>query len=538
MKKHISFCGDFQIISYSIIVTERTSFWKHIMSRHEGVSCDNCLMSNFRQKRFKCLICYDYDLCEICYDNNVSTSRHSPSHPMQCILTKHAFDLFYGGEGIGMDSPPSLTCPLCGKKGFTEVNLQEHVNSQHLETSVEVVCPICAAIPTGDPNHVTDDFATHLAIEHNTSHRTATIEDPIGGRQSMRRMFYPGRSTRGARAQRSANMHFTSGPSSVPGFGVANAAASTIPQMRDAMDPIAELLSQLSGVRRNAQQLQQTVSTASQLQELQAQLQLERQRASIIRQQLERIPGKIQTAQNGKQTSQPIGTQNKNYANAVKANKEESSVTVSEDDDPRLLLSKIYDKDSEAGSESQNIDIFEQSLFVRELILSLPIEDGNDAITYDSSLTSPISPVPARAIPVDCGVSAAETSQPATSRPAVKSENEKVSLSSQSGPSAPVESDRVVESTELFREEENGMTEKLATASDHDVSYNVRKSNSAEKSSLHHQSLESMSELKKESNVRQAQFSSDASSVAGLVRSQSSHPVSPFPVLVSGTSEQ
>ena len=28
------------------------------------------------------------------------------------------------------------------------------------------VCPICAALPGGDPNHVTDDFAAHLALEH------------------------------------------------------------------------------------------------------------------------------------------------------------------------------------------------------------------------------------------------------------------------------------------------------------------------------------------------------------------------------------
>ncbi|CAK8681352.1 unnamed protein product [Clavelina lepadiformis] len=47
-----------------------------------------------------------------------------------------------------------------------------------------------------------------------------------------------------------------------------------------------KLLSQLSGVRRSAQQLQQNVTTASQLQELQTQLQLERQRAADIRQQL------------------------------------------------------------------------------------------------------------------------------------------------------------------------------------------------------------------------------------------------------------
>ncbi len=28
------------------------------------------------------------------------------------------------------------------------------------------VCPICAALPGGDPNHVTDDFAAHLTLEH------------------------------------------------------------------------------------------------------------------------------------------------------------------------------------------------------------------------------------------------------------------------------------------------------------------------------------------------------------------------------------
>lgn len=53
------------------------------------------------------------------------------------------------------------------------------------------------------------------------------------------------------------------------------------------MDPIAELLSQLSGVRRSASN---TNSTPTQLQQLQMQLQLERQQVNAARQQLERFP--------------------------------------------------------------------------------------------------------------------------------------------------------------------------------------------------------------------------------------------------------
>lgn len=53
-----------------------------------GVSCDACLKGNFRGRRFKCLICYDYDLCASCYESGATTTRHTIEHPMQCILTR------------------------------------------------------------------------------------------------------------------------------------------------------------------------------------------------------------------------------------------------------------------------------------------------------------------------------------------------------------------------------------------------------------------------------------------------------------------
>ncbi|XP_065319617.1 GATA zinc finger domain-containing protein 14-like isoform X2 [Gordionus sp. m RMFG-2023] len=41
------------------------------MSKHQGVSCDSCHKNNFQGKRYKCLICYDYDLCSDCYRENL-----------------------------------------------------------------------------------------------------------------------------------------------------------------------------------------------------------------------------------------------------------------------------------------------------------------------------------------------------------------------------------------------------------------------------------------------------------------------------------
>lgn len=55
--------------------------------------------------------------------------------------------------------------------GFSDATLLEHVSTEHTETSLEVVCPLCAGLPGGEPNLVTDDFAGHLSIEHRTGPR-------------------------------------------------------------------------------------------------------------------------------------------------------------------------------------------------------------------------------------------------------------------------------------------------------------------------------------------------------------------------------
>lgn len=87
---------------------------------------------------------------------------------MQCILARTDFEIFYGGEPSNGEQPQSFTCPYCKKMGFSDSSLYDHVNTEHTDTGLEVVCPVCAALPGGDPNLVTDDFGGHLTLEHRT----------------------------------------------------------------------------------------------------------------------------------------------------------------------------------------------------------------------------------------------------------------------------------------------------------------------------------------------------------------------------------
>ncbi|GLV41693.1 Potassium channel modulatory factor 1 [Carabus blaptoides fortunei] len=231
------------------------------MSRHEGVSCDSCLKGNFRGRRYKCLICYDYDLCAACYEAGATTTRHTTEHPMQCILTRADFELYYGGEALSsVEQPQAYTCPYCNRMGFTDNSLQEHVTTEHSDISFEVVCPVCASVPGGDPNLMTDDFAGHLTLEHRSGPRDliSFLDEPVSTRHNVRRIPHTTRGVTGPRSRRS-NMHFSI-------FSSSGGLSSLSPSSRDNVDPIAELLSQLSGVRRSATN------------------------ASVARQQLERLP--------------------------------------------------------------------------------------------------------------------------------------------------------------------------------------------------------------------------------------------------------
>lgn len=341
------------------------------MSRHEGVSCDSCLKGNFKGRRYKCLICYDYDLCSTCYESGATTSRHTADHAMQCILTRNDFDLFYGGEAMSSDQPQAFTCPYCGKMGYTDATLQEHVASDHVEAAQEVVCPICASLPGGDPNYVTDDFSEHLSLQHRTPRE---FDEPAGIRQ-VRRIPHPGRGTVGGTRTRRTQMHF-SGNTALSGLS---------PGGRETMDPIAELLSQLSSVRSRAAAAQ---SVSSQLQQLEMQLQ-------STRQQLERLPNRRQVVETNKTNAAGSST------NANGGESQTSSSNNTKSNSP-FLLARCFDSQSWTDSDKKLEDErSDKSLFIQELLLSaltdqiqISEEDLGSNDCKENVIETPLSPYP------------------------------------------------------------------------------------------------------------------------------------------------
>ena len=66
-----------------------------MFSSWTGVSCDNCMKSNFTGKRYKCLICYDFDLCSECYDQSQALLGSSNSSTQEAggALTTNSTNL-------------------------------------------------------------------------------------------------------------------------------------------------------------------------------------------------------------------------------------------------------------------------------------------------------------------------------------------------------------------------------------------------------------------------------------------------------------
>lgn len=199
---------------------------------------------------------------------------------LEGILTRQDFEFYYQGERCTSDQPQSLTCPLCGELGFSHsysnessptsrstsnnFDLFQHLQNKHAndQQSHEVICPICAAMVNGEPNLVTADLISHLANDHQPS-QVNTPSTASDGTNVFARQALPSREydfgIAGIRAgfrRGSSRMTTRRG-----GLGRGNGPISQhfvvdpstgLPTVGSGSDPIADLLTQLSTVRRLA----------------------------------------------------------------------------------------------------------------------------------------------------------------------------------------------------------------------------------------------------------------------------------------------
>jgi hypothetical protein len=66
---------------------------------HENVSCDGCGLSPIRGARWKCSVCADYDLCDVCHSQFHATGQyHTHGHEFNRRLVQTSHGLGYSAD--------------------------------------------------------------------------------------------------------------------------------------------------------------------------------------------------------------------------------------------------------------------------------------------------------------------------------------------------------------------------------------------------------------------------------------------------------
>ena len=156
---------------------------------------------------------------------------------------------------------PFSTDSSSSNSSLQHTDLFHHLQMKHADEaqSTEVICPICAAMANGEPNLVTADLLAHIANDHQhtqvqTPSSAGGAPNPYSRQSSSNRDFeFSGGS--------SARPGFRRGPLRAPsrrgGIGRGGGAVSQhfvvdTSSVNGGSDPIADLLTQLSTVRRLA----------------------------------------------------------------------------------------------------------------------------------------------------------------------------------------------------------------------------------------------------------------------------------------------
>ncbi|XP_059138494.1 E3 ubiquitin-protein ligase RNF166-like [Physella acuta] len=117
-----------------------------------------------------------YIICTYC--NAMVLAKEMKGHKFTCPNAASFLDDVKqashteGGSPGQIQNRSTFRCPYCMEANLLSSQLIDHCNQHHAGNKTKVVCPICAAMPWGDPNLQSSNFLQHLNIRHKFEYDT------------------------------------------------------------------------------------------------------------------------------------------------------------------------------------------------------------------------------------------------------------------------------------------------------------------------------------------------------------------------------